>query len=454
MALLGCPKETPRPSGDVSTATTSAPPVATTTSSVAVSATASAAPVPVPVPVTAKLSGTPHNVLMISIDSLRADMPWSGYERPVAPNLTKLAEKSVQYTHAYALSSYTSMSVGGFLSGHYPSELPRDGYFFGSYGKGIPFFPELLQKAKVRTLGAQAHGYFETGPRGPGFDRGFDVWKIVPGIKFNNLTDESVTGDKHADLAMQILGDPKNTGVGPFFAWFHFMDPHDIYQSHEADGIKYGTGKTLRDKYDGEITFADRHIGRLLDFVQKQPWAKNTVIVITADHGELFGEHNQFAHGFELWENLVRVPFFFVADGIPARKIDTPRSAIDLAPTVLDLLGVAPEPTLLGKSLVPELEGGEAKPRDVICDLPATSDNDKRRALIRGGRKVILNGEQGFVTGYDIAADPEEKNKLPRGPEVDELVAALKAAATLMKEKEPTSCRAGCLNGAYAKKKD
>lgn len=442
--LLGCPRETPRPTVEPA-GSASAPLVATAAASAAASASAA------PGALDAALPNAPRNVVLLTIDSLRADMPWAGYERPIAPNLQKLAERSVQYTRAYALSSYTSMSVGGFLSGHYPSELPRDGYFFGTYGKSIPFFPELLQKAHVRTVGAQAHSYFDGGPKGPGFDRGFDVWKMVPGIKFNNLTDESVTGEKHADLAIQILSDPMLAST-PFFAWFHFMDPHDVYQGHDADGIKYGTKQ--RDRYDAEVTYADKHIGRLLDFVDKQSWGNNTVIIVTADHGEAFGEHNQFMHGFELWEPLIHVPFFFAGANIAPKKIDTPRSAIDLAPTVLEFLGVPASPGFRGHSLVSEIRGTTAPaPRDVICDLPATSDNDKRRVLIRGSKKVILSGEVGYTKAYDIVADPEEKNALPKGEEVDELVAALKAASAKMKELAPTSCKVGCLNGAYNKKK-
>src|SRR6185503_12331823 len=131
------------------------------------------------------------NILFLTVDSLRADMPWAGYERPIAPNLTEFEKRAVSYTHAYALSSYTSMSVGGLLGGRYPGEMKRDGNFFGRY-RDNKMFPERLQAAGVRTLAAHAHLYFRKGAAG--FDKGFDVYEMVPGLKWNATTDENITG--------------------------------------------------------------------------------------------------------------------------------------------------------------------------------------------------------------------------------------------------------------------
>ena len=164
------------------------------------------------------------NVILLSIDSLRADMPWNGYARPIAPRLTELEQKAVTFRNAYSVSSYTSMSLGGLLGGRIPSELVRDGYFFGIYKKDL-FFPKLLQKAGVHTMGVMAHMYF----KGAGFDSGFDDWRIVPGITFDANTDRDITSPQHEKLAEEMLGDPAND-TRRFFFWAHFLDPHDIYQ--------------------------------------------------------------------------------------------------------------------------------------------------------------------------------------------------------------------------------
>jgi arylsulfatase A-like enzyme len=383
------------------------------------------------------------NIVVISIDSLRADMPWSGYARPIAPRLTELESRAVSYTRAYAISSYTSMSLGGLLGGRLPSELERDGYFFGTYTKKNLFFPEVLQAAGIRTAGAHAHGYFERA----GFDQGFDDWKIVPKLKWNNTTDENITSPELEAIVERQLEEAAATGKR-FFSWVHFLDPHDQYKAHEGIGPY---GKTLRDRYDAEVTFTDRYVGKLVDFIAAQPWGARTAIVVTSDHGEAFGEHNQYAHGFELWENLVRVPMFFLVPGATPRRIDTPRSAIDIAPTVLELFGLPSEPSFVGTSLVPEIYGGEAPARDVVLDLPETSDNGRRRALVRGARKAI-RFEGKVVHLFDLERDPDERSPITKGYEHKEFADALRAVDATVKDVAPTRCRESCLNRAYLRK--
>jgi choline-sulfatase len=395
-----------------------------------------------------------YNVLVLSIDSLRADMPWNGYPRDIAPRLTKLESRAVSYTHAYAISSYTSMSLGGFLGGKLPSGMKRSGFFFGKYAPDNVLFPEVLQESGVRTIAAHAHGYFKDA----GFEQGFDRYEIVPNIVFKNETDPNVTSAPHEELAEKLLSDPELDSK-KFFAWFHFLDPHDMYVAHDKDGIP-PYGPKLRDKYDAEVTYTDRYLGKLLDFVEAKPWGKRTVIIVTADHGEAFGEHGQFAHGFELWENLVRVPMFFVVPGLAPKRIDTPRSTIDLAPTILELLGVDAAATakgggrleLEGKSLVSELAGKEApSERDVVIDLPMTSDNDKRRAVVHGGLKMIGFGKEESLKLFDLTADPEEKSPILRGEKFDEMARRYREISKNVREVAPYACGPSCLNRAYAK---
>jgi choline-sulfatase len=346
------------------------------------------------------------NVLLITIDSLRADMPWAGYPRDIAPALTAFEKKSVSYTRSYAISSYTAMSVAGLLAGRYPGELERSGYFFSSYPDTVLTFPDLLQKAGVRTLTAQAHFYFDRA----GFRHGFDAYELLPGLSVDNKTDKNVTSPQHLELAKKMLSDKANT-EHTFFAWFHFMDPHEQYVPH--DGITFGNGSS-RDRYDGEVAYTDQHVAKLLEFIDQQPWAKDTAVIVSSDHGEAFGEHKIYRHGFEIYEVLAHVPLMIRAPGAPPRRIDSPRSALDLAPTILDLIGVAAEPSFLGKSLVPELYGKEPEPRDVIVDLPRTSDNDRRRALIHGRYKILSYGDDEAFELYDVVADPREEKDLHR----------------------------------------
>lgn len=390
------------------------------------------------------------NVILVTIDCLRADMPWNGYDRPIAPRLTDLEKKSVDYTRAYSLSSYTSMSLGGLLGGRLPGEMSRDGYFFGVYADQNRLFPEMLHEAHVRTMAAHAHGYFKDA----GFKQGFDEYEVVPDLKWSNTTDENVTSPALEAIAEKQLGATENDAAR-FFAWYHFVDPHDQYQPHEGIGPY---GKSLRDRYDAEVTFTDQYVGKLLDFVASKSWAQRTVVIVTADHGEAFGEHRQYVHGFELWENLVRVPLLFVVPGAAHARIDRPVSAVDLAPTILELLGAPAEPSLEGRSLLPEIfasrDAGVGDERDVIIDLPQTSDNDKRRALVHGHTKLIAFGMTEYMQVFDLDQDPGEAKPILSGPVYDDMVTRFRSFEKNVKDVPPTSCKEGCLNGAYNTPKD
>ncbi len=390
------------------------------------------------------------NVILVTVDSLRWDMPWAGYPRPIAPALTALEAKSVDYTHSYAISSYTSMSLGGLLAGKLPGELPRDGFFFGTYHKKNLFFPELLQKAGVHTIGAHAHAYFKDA----GFQQGFDKWELVPNLQFDNTTDKNITAPQHEALAEKLLGDPAlEADDARFFAWFHFLDPHDQYMSHEPEIASWG--RLRRDQYDGEITFTDKYLAKLFAFIASRPYAERTAILVSADHGEGLGEHNHYAHGFELWEMLVRVPLLVYIPGVVPRHVDTPRSALDLAPTICELLGVAPDPGFEGVSLVPEIYGKPAEPRDVLLDLPTTSDSERRRAILHENLKLIAFGNDKYFHLYDLGKDPDELEKIVKGAEYDEMKARYLAFEKTLKDVDPYACLPNvCLNGAYKKALD
>lgn len=430
-ALAGCSRSEANPSAAASAAAASPSVAASPSASSALAVAEAAAPAP----------AAQRSVLLISIDSLRSDMPWTGYPRAIAPRLTAFEAQSVSYTRAYAVSSYTSMSLGGLLSGRYPHELSRDGYFFGTYAPSNEFFPELLQAAHVNTVSAHAHGYFKNA----GFEQGFDSWKIVPNLKWNAQTDENVTSPAHEKLAEELL--TSASAKGRFFAWFHFLDPHDQYQDHTADGIE-PFGKKLRDKYDGEVLFTDRYVGKLLDFVEAAPWGKDVVVIVTSDHGEAFGEHGQTRHGFEIWENLVRVPLMVRMPGATPRRIDEARSAIDIAPTLLELFGVKGGEGLPGKSLVPELLGAKAESRPVVVDLPATSNNDRRRAVVSGKWKMYAYGaSELYFKLFDLEADPGELSPILKGDDFERMRAKYKDVTASIKDVPATRCAKGCLEG-------
>jgi arylsulfatase A-like enzyme len=233
-----------------------------------------------------------------------------------------------------------------------------------------------------------------------------------PGIRFDATTDKNVTSDKMTDEAMKLLADPKTTSK-PFFAWLHYLDPHDEYIKHKESP---DFGKDNRGRYDSEVFFTDLHVGRLLEFLKKQPYWSRTAIIVTADHGEAFGEHGLYKHAFWLWEVLTRVPLFVYAPGVAPKKIDERRSHIDLAPTIVELLGVKAKPeTFAGKSLVPEIYGAEppGSREPIVLDLPEDSHNPEVRAIVSGKFKLIVYGKNRGEL-YDLESDPEEKKDLAK----------------------------------------
>jgi arylsulfatase A-like enzyme len=128
--------------------------------------------------------------------------------------------------------------------------------------------------------------------------------------------------------------------------------------------------------------------------------------------------------------------------------VDVPRSGIDLAPTVLEALGVDRPAELVGKSLVPELLGGPAEARPVVIDLPATSNNDRRRAVVSGKWKMTSYGaNELYFKLFDLESDPGEEHPIMKGEDFDKMRAVYKETSARIKDIPPTTCGQGCLEG-------
>ncbi len=363
-----------------------------------------------------------YNVVLISIDTLRADLGFMGYPKPITPNIDALAARSTVFERTYSTASFTPKSLGPLHIGRYASETARDYEHYTTFFPSNVFLAERALDGGARTFAAMCHRYFTFRS---GFDQGFDVFDTtsVP----PNMTDSDPRStSKHlTDTAIGLLSKQVNVASGkPFFAWFHYFDPHLPYVRHEGSP-DFGTegdrsrAAQQRAQYDEEVWFTDQHVGRLLEFVKNQPWAANTAIVLTADHGEAFGEHKHWGHGRELWEPLVRVPLLIFVPEVAPHRIPLRRSHIDLVPTVVELIG-APAPasgSIRGTSLVPDVM---AKPgegileHDVYIDMPQGPFNEMRRAHLTGpspGMKLIDIAGRRFEL-YDLAQDPGENENL------------------------------------------
>lgn len=349
------------------------------------------------------------NLVFITVDTLRWDLHYAGNPRELSPNLDRLAARSVVFDRAYAMSSYTGRSIGPIMAGRYPTECARDDNHFVRYpDRGNVFLAERARSAGFHTASVASHFYFN-----PRFGLFQGIERVDVSATPGGEAGESVSTDARvADKALALLGDATFTS-GRFMLWAHFFDPHKQYVLHpELPPFS----RTERGKYDAEVAFTDRQIGRILDRLAASPFANRTIVVVTADHGEAFGEHGMSWHGIELWEELVRVPWIIYVPDVAARHIETPRGHIDLLPTVLELLRLpVPAPNaedfVSGTSLVPEMFGAPAEPRPVYCELPEGPYNGTRRAMIDWPYKLLVRNPRRPEL-FDLSVDPLERTDL------------------------------------------
>ncbi len=358
------------------------------------------------------------NLILITIDTLRPDVGFMGYDLPTTPNLDALAKDSVVFDHAYSMASYTGKSLAPLLIGKYPSETARNGSHFTTYEASNTFVAERLKKAGFHTFGAASHWYFNAWS---GLSQGiteFDLSAKPPSGQGD--TDASITSPALTDAALRLLKKPENTS-GRFFMWVHYFDPHAQYLAHEdaPDFHRDGVSDS-RAAYDAEVWFTDKHLGRLLDFIRASDFGRHTAIVVTSDHGEAFNDHGMSWHGGELWESLIHVPLVFYVPGVKPHRVPVKRGHIDVVPTLLDLMRLpAPPPgELSGMSMMSDIlnDGDHAADlsaypeRDVYLDMPVGPYTQMRRGVIHGstpGLKLIHFGGN-LYNLFDLSADPGE----------------------------------------------
>lgn len=364
------------------------------------------------------------NVLLISIDTLRADrLGFMGHEEANTPRLDRLAERGIVYEQAVSPTPVTLPAHSSMMTGRNPTH-------HGVRHNGTYKLPdkehtlaERLQNAGYRT--SAVIGSFVLDRR-YGLAQGFDDYDDEvnrAGISPSDARYSERSADEVSNTAIAWLGArAKRDDKQPFFLWLHYFDPHQPYQPPEPFD-------RMRSSYDGEIAFVDREIGRVLDSLEGHRWLENTLIVLTSDHGESLGEHEEPTHGVFLYDSTVRVPLVFVPPddgGKHARRIaDRPAGLIDIMPTVLDWLALEPASAMEGWAL----DGTESPDRGLFLEslVPLL---DFGWAPLRGWRtldgKYILAPTPEW---YRLDIDPgEEANLLP-----DRSADASSAAADLKK---------------------
>jgi arylsulfatase A-like enzyme/Tfp pilus assembly protein PilF len=367
----------------------------------------------------------PTSLLLVTIDTLRADRLGSyGHQGAETPILDGLARRGARFQNAQAAVPLTGPSHATLLTGLPPPvHGVRDNVTF-SLDERHARLSTLLKSRGYRT--AAFVGAYPLAAD-IGFGRGFDVYDEgfhqvpVPGQGAERPANE-VT-----DAAVRWLS--ANAGE-PFFAWVHFYDPHAPYAPPPPFADRF------RDRpYDGEVAFTDSQLGRVLEALARAGRERDTLVAVVADHGEALGEHGEETHAVLVYQSTLHVPFLLAGPGVPEGRVVAERvGGVDLAPTLLGLLGVTPPSPLPGRDLRPALRG-ERLPHEALYAESLFGRLNCRwsalRALVDGDFKLIQGVRPEL---YDLAADPgEAKDLAAREPErVRRLQAMLQAALGAM----------------------
>ncbi len=369
--------------------------------------------------------GLKRGVILISVDTLRRDHVGAyGYPKPTTPVLDALAKGGVLADDAVSVSSWTLPSHLSMLTSVLPGAHGGTDMKQG-FNRSVPSVAELLKAQGVATHAVTSHLYVS---QTYGLEAGFDSMNFRQDRLAENV----------ANHAMDLVD---RFGDRPFFIFLHFYDPHwhyapppDVLKIFEAsyagkltgnlkdfqklrpDQVKPADLDHLLALYDGEIRYTDNEIGRLMTHLKDRGVLRNTLMVLTSDHGEEFLEHGSWEHQKTLYEEVIRVPLMMAGPGLAPRRETQPVSLLDIAPTILDFLFVERAPSMKGMSLLRPL----AESREMYGETDHTTDGT-RLSFLRGGAKswkAILRSDPLKQTErtsewYDLAVDPGEKANRP-----------------------------------------
>jgi choline-sulfatase len=340
-----------------------------------------------------------YDLLLVTIDTLRYDRTTpSGYRRDTSPRLAALAARSVWFEEAHAPANITRESLPVLAAGRHMAELP-----LGRQLEPAQFAPRVLDP-DATTIAEQlsAAGYATAMFTAYGF---FSDWNLAQGMdRFVNLAGGTYHGGA-AKLTRAALAHLTALPQGQrWFTWIHYLDPHQPYDRHDGFPV-FGT--EYPDRYDGDIAYVDHHLGLLLDWIAADAArAARTIVVVTADHGEHLGEGGRTFHGNSLHRVLTHVPLVIHVPGMTPRRVATPASLVDLAPTLAALLDVAPSPDWTGEPLVDVLLGDRHDPDRVVFAADASRQH---YVAIGGGLRLHLEARDALHRLVDPVADPLEE---------------------------------------------
>jgi arylsulfatase A-like enzyme len=337
---------------------------------------------------------TSYDFVLVALDTLRASrMSVYGYDRPTTPRIAEYAARGRFFTNAYSAGSNTGLTF---------ATMQRATTRAAVFGKARPTLFGSLAAAGYVT--AQVNASSDSRWLAP---RTWRRYRKVIMTGITNVTHQEEAGrwdaDRVTDEAIRYI-DALPPGAR-HATWVHYLDQHEPRRKFEP----YDYGDSASDVYDSTVAFADHEVGRLLDYLRDSGRLDRTVVVLMSDHGESFDEHGMNEHGNRPYLEQVRVPTIVWAPGAAPARVDVPVTTTDIAPTVLDALGLPPLANAEGRSLL-----GDLPARAVFAETPANLPQPSffSYAVTDGSWRLIWDVRGNTLELYDTASDPGELHNL------------------------------------------
>lgn len=367
------------------------------------------------------------DVVVVAVDTLRYDrLSIHGYHRPTSPRIDALLRRGARFEEMRVVEPLTAPSMASIFTGLYPHE-------HGATRNGLRLRPGIESLTSVLS----ERGYVTSAIVGNwtlrsellGLDEHFDHYEGVWSRKrYFGLFNSEATAEDLNDAALGWVDDHLDRDQRwPFLLWVHYVEPHEPYQLQRdfVERLDIPRKETPSDRYDTEVAFVDRAIGRFLEELAKRVPSEDLLIVFVSDHGESLGEHSYWGHGRHLYEPTLHIPAGFVWDGriAPDQAIRAPATSLDLPPTILGLLGLPVPASFRGQDFSSTLlDGAEAQmERKTFHEAhkgAAHGDEAKarRNGLLEVGvvenarHKEILRVKRGRdLRVFDLETDPNER---------------------------------------------
>ncbi|HET6267985.1 MAG TPA: sulfatase [Acidobacteriota bacterium] len=368
------------------------------------------------------------NIIIYLVDALRPDHLESyGYKIPTSPNIQNFSKDAAVFDNAYSQVSWTRSSVASIQTGLYPSShLVEDR--LDTLPEYLPTLPGELRKNGYRAVGFITNGNISALFH---FDRSFDDYiRLGESLKRKEIHAQSGTLFETVSKYVSMKISPTSQ---PAFLYVHATDTHAPYtpdpqfqltlpNCNADDPAVYNPDKNFRPTneytpeqiaciislYDSEVLRSDYYFGQFLDLLKKKNLYDNSIIILTADHGESFFEHRVWGHGKTLYESDIRVPLIirFPQNRFAGEHITQNVRHIDLFPTLLNAIGAPYPKGLQGTSLLPLVENPRNSEPPVFSELAL--DTHHLKAMVDDGYKMILNESNSRIEMYDLRNDPLE----------------------------------------------